>query len=270
MLNLNILIIIIFITIIIINEILFQKTLNDNKDKIYDVFKVNKYGKIEPFNSIQLYLYYNELIERTKDKEYFYREKKPNYYKLYFDIDYPYNTNFISNHDDYTNKIINVIIIILNKVFINPDITYIYAKKINNDNNVHLYFYNLIVTQEIHTYLLNEIYSYFINIEKVLLEHIIMIVDYRVICNMTLRLFYFNFRNSYYYPSIEKSTYKLPTPITDTFGNNDSKIATYDNIKKYLIYSIITTDKKVHEPLSPYYDIIKNKKILFNCKIIHP
>jgi 8-oxo-dGTP pyrophosphatase MutT (NUDIX family) len=143
-------------------------------------------------------------------------------------------------------------------------------EKINNDNNVHLYFYNLIVTQEIHTYLLNEIYSYFINIEKVLLEHIIMIVDYRVICNMTLRLFYFNFRNSYYYPSIEKSTYKLPIPITDTFGNNDSKIATYDNIKKYLIYSIITTDKKVHEPLSPYYDIIKNKKILFNCKIIHP
>jgi hypothetical protein len=62
----------------------------------------------------------------------------------------------------------------------------------------------------------------------------------------------------------------LPTPTTDTFGNSDSKIATYDNIKKYLIYSIIKTDKKVHYPLSSYYDIIKNKKILFNCKIIHP
>ena len=269
MLNLNNLIIIIFIIIfitIIINEILFQKTLNDNKDKIC-VFKVNKYGKIEPFNTVPLYLYYDELIERTKNKQYFYREKKPNYYKLYFDIDYPSNLNFISNHDDYTNKIINVIITILNKVLINPDLTYIYAKNNTNDN-VHLYFYNLIVNREIHKCLLNEIYSYFIDIQKVSLEDIIMILDHRITCNMTLRLFYFYVKNSYYYPSIEKSTYKLPAPTTG--NNNDSKIVTYNNINKYLLYSIIKTDKKVHEALSPYYDIIKNKKLLFNCKIIHP
>lgn len=226
------------------------------KEAIVEVYKVNQYGKV-----IGLFkLRYNELVERSNDKQYFYNEIKEQYYKLYFDIDYHYKYSFIQDYNDYTNKIIDVIISILNKIFINPDTLYIYGKK-DTGNGVHLYFYNLIVTQEIHTYILNEIYLYFMNIEKILLKHIKQIIDYHVICNGTLRLFYFNFKNGYYYPSVEQSTYNLLSPNTSPS----------DDKKKYLMYSIVKTNKKMHNNLSPYYyNIVKNKNILFYCKEMLP
>lgn len=224
------------------------------KETNIKVYKVNQHGKVVE----QLKLEYDELVERTNNKQYFYNEIKEQYYKLYFDIDYNYKYSFIQNYNDYTNKIIDVIINVLNKIFVNPNILYIYGKK-DTGSGVHLYFNNIIVTQEIHTYILNEIYLYFMNIEKVLLKHIKQIIDYHVICNGTLRLFYFNFKNGYYYPSVEQSTYNLPT----TTVNN--------NKKEYLMYSIIKTDKKMHNNLSSYYyNIVKNKKILFYCKLMLP
>ena len=38
--------------------------------------------------------------------------------ELYFDIDYHYKYSFIKNYDDYTKKIINVIIKVLNKALL--------------------------------------------------------------------------------------------------------------------------------------------------------
>ena len=150
----------------------------------------------------------------------------------------------------------------------------------DNGNGVHLYFNNLIVTQEIHTYILNEIYLYFMNIEKVSLKHVKQIIDYHVICNGTLRLFYFNFKNGYYYPSVEQSTYNLlpptlttaPTTLTTTnLTVITSPNITTNNKKKYLTYSIIKTNKKMHDNLSLYYyNIVKNKKIVFVCKEMLP
>jgi hypothetical protein len=237
------------------------------KEAKIGVYKVNQHGKVVE----SLKLEYDELIVRTNDKQYFYNEIKEQYYKLYFDIDYHYKYSFIQNYNDYTNKIIYVIISILNKIFINPDTLYIYGKK-DNGNGVHLYFYNLIVTQEIHTYILNEIYLYFMNIEKVLLKYIKQIIDYHVICNGTLRLFYFNFKNGYYYPSVEQSTYNLlPLTLTSTTLTATSPNTAINNRKKYLRYSIIKTNKKMHDNLSPYYyDIVKNKNIVFVCKFMLP
>lgn len=229
------------------------------------VYKVNQYGKVVE----SLKLRYYELVERINDKEYFYNEIKEQYYKLYFDIDYHYKYSFIQDYNDYTNKIIDVIISILNKMFVNPDTLYIYGKK-DTGNGVHLYFYNLIVTQEIHTYILNEIYLYFMNIEKVLLKYIKQIIDYHVICNGTLRLFYFNFKNGYYYPSVEQSTYNLLPPNT-TLSVTTSTNTAINNRKKYLMYSIVKTNKKMHDNLSLYYyNIVKNKNMLFYCKEMLP
>lgn len=236
------------------------------------VYKVDQRGKVVE----QLKLEYDELIRRTDDKQYFYNEIKEQYYKLYFDIDYHYKYSFIQNYNDYTNKIIGIIIGILNKVFVNPDTLYIYGKK-DNGNGVHLYFNNLIVTQEIHTYILNEIYLHFMNIEKVSLKHIKQIIDYHVVCNGTLRLFYFNFKNGYYYPSVEQSTYNLRTTATTTATTATAtttaihKAMGSNNKKEYLMYSIIKTDKKMHDNLSSYYhNEIKNKKVLFFCKVMLP
>jgi hypothetical protein len=242
-------------------------------DKI-GVYKVDQRGKVVE----QLKLEYDELIRRTDNKEYFYNEIKEQYYKLYFDIDYHYKYSFIQNYNDYTNKIISIIIGVLNKVFVNPDTLYIYGKK-DDGNGVHLYFNNLIVTQEIHTYILNEIYLHFMNIEKVSLKHIKQIIDYHVVCNGTLRLFYFNFKNGYYYPSVEQSTYNLRTAITTTTATTTTAPTTTtshralggNNKKEYLLYSIIKTDKKMHNKLSLYYyNIAKNKKVVFFCKIMLP
>lgn len=233
---------------------------NKGEGKI-SVYKVDQSGKVVE----QLKLEYNELVKRTNEKQYFYNEVKEQYYKLYFDIDYHYKYGFIQNYNDYTNKIINIIIGVINKIFVNSDTKYIYAKK-DDGNGVHLYFYNLIVTQEIHTYILNEIYIHFMNIENVSLKHIKQIIDYHVVCNGTLRLFYFNFKNGYYYPSVEQSTYNLRI-MTAT----SSYRTLVNNKKEYLLYSIIKTDKKMHDKLSLYYhNIAKNKKILFYCKFMLP
>jgi hypothetical protein len=244
------------------------------KGRKISVYKVDQRGKVVE----QLKLEYDELIRRTDDKQYFYNEIKEQYYKLYFDIDYHYKYSFIQNYNDYTNKIIGIIIGVLNKVFVNPDTLYIYGKK-DNGIGVHLYFNNLIVTQEIHTYILNEIYLHFMNIEKVSLKHIKQIIDYHVVCNGTLRLFYFNFKNGYYYPSVEQSTYNLKTtsaPAQATTTTTATATAIHkamgsNNKKEYLMYSIIKTDKKMHDNLSSYYhNEIKNKKVLFFCKVMLP
>lgn len=237
------------------------------KGRKISVYKVDQRGKVVE----QLKLEYDELIRRTDDKEYFYNEIKEQYYKLYFDIDYHYKFSFIQNYNDYTNKIIGIIIGVLNKVFVNPDTLYIYGKK-DTGIGVHLYFNNLIVTQEIHTYILNEIYLHFMNIEKVSLKHIKQIIDYHVVCNGTLRLFYFNFKNGYYYPSVEQSTYNLGTMTAPAQATATSHRALGSNNKKeYLLYSIIKTDKKMHDTLSLYYyNIAKNKKVVFFCKVMLP
>lgn len=233
------------------------------EDKI-SVYKVDQRGNVVE----QLKLEYGELIMRTDDKQYFYNEIKEQYYKLYFDIDYHYKYSFIQNYNDYTNKIIGIIIGVLNKIFVNPDTVYIYGKK-DTGIGVHLYFNNLIVTQEIHTYILNEIYLHFMNIEKVSLKHIKQIIDYHVVCNGTLRLFYFNFKNGYYYPSVEQSTYNLRTMGTPTTPIHRASVS--NNKKEYLLYSIIKTDKKMHDKLSLYYhNTAKNKKVLFFCRIMLP
>jgi hypothetical protein len=107
------------------------------------------------------------------------------------------------------------------------------------------------------------------NIEKVSLKHIKQIIDYHVVCNGTLRLFYFNFKNGYYYPSVEQSTYNLGTATTTTTASH--RALGSNNKKEYLLYSIIKTDKKMHNKLSLYYyNEIKNKKVLFFCKVMLP
>jgi hypothetical protein len=106
------------------------------------------------------------------------------------------------------------------------------------------------------------------NIEKISLKHIKQIIDYHVVCNGTLRLFYFNFKNGYYYPSVEQSTYNLGTATTTAASH---KAMGSNNKKEYLLYSIIKTDKKMHDTLSLYYyNIAKNKKVVFFCKIMLP
>jgi hypothetical protein len=114
------------------------------------------------------------------------------------------------------------------------------------------------------------------NIEKVSLKHIKQIIDYHVVCNGTLRLFYFNFKNGYYYPSVEQSTYNLRTTASTTATAPTTTSTSHramgsNNKKEYLLYSIIKTDKKMHDILSLYYyNIAKNKKVLFFCRIMLP
>ena len=224
--------------------------IESKEDKIISVNKINFKGTLIAQQKIE----YKQLIKQTENKQYFYNEVKEKYYRLYFDIDYHYKYSFIKNYDDYTKKIINVIIKILNKAFVNPNILYIYGEK-NTGMGVHLYFYNIVVTQQIHKYILNEIYIHFLYVEKVRLKYVKQIIDYHIICNVTLRLFYFNFKNGYYYPSKEKSTFPILT--LDTHINQSTKI------EEYMIYSIINTNKKVHDVLTnAFINIMQNKSMI--------
>jgi hypothetical protein len=226
-------------------------------DNIINVYKVNLKGDVVDQQKIE----YKQLIKKVENKQYFYNEIKEKYYKLYFDIDYHSKYSFIKNYDDYTKKIINVIIKVLNKAFVNPNILYIYGEK-NTGLGVHLYFYNIVVNQKIHKYILNEIYLHFMYVEKVKLKYVKKIIDHHIICNGTLRLFYFNFKNGYYYPSKEKSTFPIP--------NYNTHINQPTNVEEYMIYSIINTNKKVHDTLTnAFIDIMQNKSMI-KCLVMMP
>ena len=94
-------------------------------------------------------------------------------------------------------------------------------------------------------------------VEKVRLKYVKQIIDYHVICNGTLRLFYFNFKNGFYYPSKEKSTFPIPNP------NLNANINQPTNVEEYMIYSIIKTNKKHHDMLTnAFIDIMQNKSMI--------
>jgi hypothetical protein len=233
--------------------------IKSKEDKIINVYKVNLKGDVVDQKKIE----YKQLIKDVENKQYFYNEVKEKYYKLYFDIDYHYKYSFIKNYDDYTKKIINVIIKVLYKAFVNPNILYIYGEK-NTGIGVHLYFYNIVVDQKIHKYILNEIYLHFMYVENVKLKYVQQIIDYHIICNGTLRLFYFNFKNGYYYPSKEKSTYPIPNHNHNTHTNQSN------NIEEYMIYSIIQTNKKNHDMLTNAFINIMQNKSMIRCLVMLP
>ena len=239
--------------------------IESKEDDMINVYKVTVKGIFVDQQKIE----YRQLIKKAENKQYFYKEVKEKYYKLYFDIDYHDKYSFIKNYDDYTKKIINVIIKVLNKAFVNPNILYIYGEK-NTGLGVHLYFYNIVVNQQIHKYILNEIYLHFMYVEKVRLKYVKQIIDYHVICNGTLRLFYFNFKNGYYYPSKEKSTFPIPTPNLNPNTNLNTHINQSTNVEEYMIYSIIKTNKKDHDMLTNAFIEIMQNKSMIKCAVMLP
>ena len=152
-------------------------------------------------------------LDNVKNSEYCFVPIKKEYYVLNWDFDFKINKYDIllsleSDIHNIFNSIISEIISTINNTFINPNIEYIYATK-NIDYGVHIYFPNIIVNKNIHSYIYNITRQNIINKNILPFEIIDIIFDPCITKTNGLRLFYYRYNNNYYFPNKELSTYKF-------------------------------------------------------------
>ncbi len=158
---------------------------------------------------------------KSNDKQFCFVENKTKFYKLNFDFDFKiekYKTLFGDkfDHEKVTNYIIKHTINVINEVYNNPNIEYIYANK-KNSLGVHLYFYNIITDKETHQYIFDRVNSIIENENIYSKELIKNIFDACVSKANGLRLFYYKSNGDYYYPNPDKSTMKFSSKIDKHF-----------------------------------------------------
>jgi hypothetical protein len=160
---------------------------------------------------------------------------KTEYYMLMWDLDYkilkhPELFDFKDKFDDITQYIIHYICESINELFINPDITYIYADK-NIGAGVHLYFPNIIINKKVHAYLFNHIMQKMIK-HNMYPENILNIVFDACISKANgLRMFYYYLKDNFYKPNKDLSTFDFD-----------------DNPELHFKYCLINTDNKEISP----------------------
>jgi cob(I)alamin adenosyltransferase len=172
------------------------------------------------------------ILEKNICKNYALVEKKTEYYKLMFDFDYKPITNKLDNkskqkdntelfriynnkENEITNFVIEKINLVLNSIFDEPNIKYIYCDK-NIGEGVHLYYPHIIVNKIIHGEIMDRLYNLLLedNTYKNDINLWKAIVDGCISKANGLRLPYFENKDklnqiNYYKPNFEKSTYEL-------------------------------------------------------------
>ena len=187
-------------------------------------------------------------------------EKKTEYYKLMFDIDFKEkNVGFVeyeSKINDITQFILDVISKSLKHVFCNPDTSYVYCDK-NKGTGIHLYYPNIIVNIAIHEKIMNLVFSELYNDTKFKLTSKIWnsIFDECISKANGLRLLYFIINGAYYKINKSMSTYKnipkskseqvkLCTIRTDNNNHYPKKILIDIEVSKTKKRDDINTNKK--------------------------
>lgn len=145
-------------------------------------------------------------------------EYKTKYYKMVFDFDFKYEKypqiyeNYIDKHEIITEYIIDKIIISLNETINNPNVQYIWSQK-NKSIGYHIYFPNIITDKILHQYIFDITMKQIKKDNIYPLKLINQIFDECVSNGNGVRLWYYKINDCYYYPNIEKSSYKLdPSP----------------------------------------------------------
>lgn len=148
-------------------------------------------------------------------KNFCFIEKKTNFYKLNFDFDFhATHVNILNYIDQATDIVIHVIFCInkcLKKIFVKPNISYVYCDK-NIDEGVHLYYPNIIVNQSVHQYVYNCVIIELIKNNKFNLsnEDWKHIFDGCITKANGLRFPYFMKDNTYYQLNESLSTVDIP------------------------------------------------------------
>ena len=148
-------------------------------------------------------------------KNFCFVEVKTDYYVLMFDFDFhSSHTNseqYVNNADDIVYYVIEQINKTIKKIFVKPDISFVYCDK-NIDRGVHLYYPNIIVNAKIHQYIYNDVLVQLIKNDKFKLsgENWKNIFDACITKKNGLRFPYFYKDNTYYRINENKSTYDIP------------------------------------------------------------
>ena len=173
------------------------------------------------------FLHLTSLNEQTC-KKYSLVEKKSQYYKLIFDIDFKplYNDKkkendffylYDTKEDLITSIIIKSIEEVLKNVFIEPNCEYVYCDKSDGTHGVHLYYINIIVNNEVSSYLYKLILNLCLNNTKIKMPLLCWqkIIDACTTNSNGLRMPFFYKNGSYYKPNNELSTCKIPDDIKE-------------------------------------------------------
>jgi hypothetical protein len=160
----------------------------------------------------------NSICESKYAKYYFENysivEKKTEYYKLMFDFDFKEKNENCDNYKGKSNEIVLYIIekinLVLNQIFYNPDIRFLYCDK-NNGFGVHLYYPKIIVNSLIHTEITQRVTNllYKSNQFNLTEKNWADIFDTCVSKANGLRWPYFCINNTFYKQNAQYSTYKV-------------------------------------------------------------
>lgn len=200
----------------------------------------------------------NTLLKYAMDdnynKMYCFVPIKTQFYNLMWDFDFKIAKHKILNeYLEYYEQIIHYIIMYINETinetFENPCIEYIYADK-NIGLGIHLYYPNIIVDKNTHSYLFSKILNKIKTNNKYPFEIIKLVFDACVSKTNGLRLFYYEYDKSFYKPNKELSTF-----IFD------------DNPQNHFKYCLINTDEKnIYPKLKINIDNIESEIFKINVK----
>ena len=158
----------------------------------------------------------NKIIKETlnSDNNYCFVEKKTEYYKCMWDFDYKDKLDEIcrTNHEEITTTIINSINFVLGNMFDKIDINYIYCIK-NRGLGVHVYYPNVLVNSDVHQEIYHNVIKHVKLISKnkeYIINNVENILDLSTCVSNGMRVIYNVYKDAYYYPCIEKSTFKIP------------------------------------------------------------
>ena len=191
----------------------------DNSSRVITNFQTLKFLALNPDeNMIQPKIIKNGIIQTLNYFSSFcFVEKKTKYFKLYWDFDFKYEEKpeiylgFNDQHEIITHYILKFIIDVLNETLnlSKSDLHYIWAEK-NNSIGFHIYFPNIIVDKQLHLWIYDKTFEKITNHKKYPEKLIDKIFD-KCIKSNGLRLFYYRYKNDFYFPSQIKSTFKFDT-----------------------------------------------------------
>lgn len=231
----------------------------ENFSRVITNYQTLKFLALNPNENMVQSVYFNNGIRTISNyfSSFCFVEKKTKYFKLYWDFDFKYETEpdiyngFVGEHFIITEYILKYIIDTLNETLnlSKSDLQYIWAQK-NKSVGFHIYFPNIIVNKELHTWIYDKTFDKIMNDKKYPQKLIGKIFD-RCVKSNGLRLFYYKFKGDFYFPFQDKSTFKFePEP------------------DKHFHHCIINTNfdaysfnLKIHSDLIRENTLVKDKKI---------
>lgn len=182
----------------------------------------------------------DQILKLLSESDYYLKnfcfvEIKTLYYVLMFDFDFhSTHTNAIEYcklSDEIVNEVVFNINKILKKIFVKPDVSYVYCDK-NIDKGVHLYYPNIVVNEHIHQYIYNDVLIELIGKNKFNLsgENWKNIFDACITKANGLRFPYF-YKDSTYYK------------INETLSTFDIPLTRYEKIKLCCIRTDLISEK---------------------------